>query len=326
MGPLRFVPGDVLIERYDQDRWFNVFAVWDGRTGQLRGFYVNLSTPARVREVNGRIDLSYTDLGLDVVITPGQAVELDAEDWNAAASVLDDAARRAAGAELEEVRRRLLQATPEAAWRYLSDHIQACAEGAGCRFLVETAGRWGQPLVVREQVQFWEPHRVEHWLDLHRRGERVAEAIYVLRLPGGRTLLHTKAFYPEGVFRLPGGGIAGGETPWDAAVREALEETGLHTRPAALLGYADIEIVAGDGARVPMPNYVFLLAPLDPWAEPAPAADEGITAFRAVPWRDLAGSAEVLLGLEGQWGQWGRYRAIGHRLAYEAIRARYAWS
>src|SRR5690606_29485610 len=112
------------------------------------------------------------------------------------------------------------------------------------------------------------------------------------------------------------------EAPWDGAVREAAEETGLRTRPVALLGYAEIELVAASGAAVTMPNYIFLLEPLDPEAEPVPAADEGIRAFRTVPWTDLAASAGALLGLEGRWRNWGRYRAISHGLAYLAIRDR----
>src|SRR5690606_31121835 len=130
----------------------------------------------------------------------------------------------------------------------------------------------------------------------------------------------TKAFYPEGAFRLPGGGIPRGEAPWDAAVREAAEETGLETRPAALLGYADVELRAPSGMRVRMPNYVFLLDPVDPEATPVPAVDERISGFRMIPWEELADTADALLRLEGAWREWGRYRAIGHELAYRAIR------
>src|SRR5690606_30894017 len=117
-----------------------------------------------------------------------------------------------------------------------------------------------------------------------------------------------------------------GEAPWDGAVREAPEETGLRTRPVALLGYAEIELVGASGGAVTMPNYTFLLDPSDPEAEPVPAGDEGVRAVRTVPLTALAASAGALLGLEGRWRNWGRYRAISHGLACLAIRDRYAWS
>src|SRR5690606_22484169 len=290
VGPLRFAPGDVLVERYDEDQWFNVFAVWDRLARSLRGFYVNVSSPVREEVAAGRITLAYTDLGLDFVVTRDEVHALDAEDWHRAAATLQPAARRDAERAVALLRRQLLQPGPAAAWRWLSERVALCAAGPGSQFLAETAGRWGVPLVHRDRIDFWSAADVAHWLAMYERGERVAEAIYVLRLPGGRTLLHTKDFYPEGAFRLPGGGIPRGEAPWDGAVREAAEETGLRTRPVALLGYAEIELVAASGAAVTMPNYIFLLEPLDPEAEPVPAADEGIRAFRTVPWTDLAAS------------------------------------
>jgi len=325
VGPLRFAPGDVLVERFDEDRWFNVFSVWDGRSRDLRGFYVNLSTPVRTGTGPGGLALEYTDFGLDYVVTRGQVLELDFGDWQAAAPRLGPDHRRAAAETVEELRRRLTEPGPEAAWSWLLQHLAGCAAGPGTEFLAEAAGRWGVPLVYRDRIQFWSPADVDHWLALYRRGQRVAEAIYVLKLPGGETLLHTKAFYPDGVYRLPGGGIARGETPWDAAVREAAEETGLATRPAALLGYADVELVAGE-ARVAMPNYIFLLEPVEPGADPVPSPDEDISGFRRVPWQELPAVAGALVGLEGGWRHWGRYRAIGHVLAYEAIRAGRRWT
>lgn len=326
VGPLHFAPGDVLIERYDENRWFNVFAVWDRGAGRLRGFYVNLSAPVSAETRQGRLTLAYTDFGLDYVVTRNEALELDIDDWRVAEAGMAGDARQAAEAAIAELRRRILDPGPEAAWRWLREQVEGCVSGPGVEFLAEAAGRWGVPLVYRDRVEFWSTADVDHWLSMYERGERVAEAIYVLRLPGGQTLLHTKAFYPAGVFRLPGGGIARGEAPWDAAVREAAEETGLATRPAALLGYADVELVAATGSRVTMPNYIFLLEPLEPGAEPVPSAEEGISEFRRIPWEDLAASAEALLNLEGRWRHWGHYRAIGHQLAYQAIRDGHGWA
>ena len=52
---------------------------------------------------------------------------------------------------------------------------------------------------------------------------------------GDRIVLIRRKFPPPG-WALPGGFIDGGETAPSAAVREALEETGLHVKIVALLG------------------------------------------------------------------------------------------
>ncbi|GLV53821.1 hypothetical protein KDH_06720 [Dictyobacter sp. S3.2.2.5] len=53
----------------------------------------------------------------------------------------------------------------------------------------------------------------------------------------GRILLIRRA--DNGLWAMPGGGIDIGETPAQAAVREALEETGVSSEPVALVGIHD---------------------------------------------------------------------------------------
>jgi 8-oxo-dGTP diphosphatase len=61
----------------------------------------------------------------------------------------------------------------------------------------------------------------------------------VISLPGDRVVLVARRFAPLG-WALPGGFVDEGETVEAAAVREALEETGLAVRLTALLGvYSD---------------------------------------------------------------------------------------
>ncbi|MCS7179708.1 MAG: NUDIX domain-containing protein, partial [Anaerolineae bacterium] len=51
-------------------------------------------------------------------------------------------------------------------------------------------------------------------------GDREGEVVLLLRRADGSLLLHTKTFYPDGVYRLPSGGIRRGEKVLAAAARE----------------------------------------------------------------------------------------------------------
>ena len=52
----------------------------------------------------------------------------------------------------------------------------------------------------------------------------------MIRRRNGLYLVHTKAFYPQGVYRLLTGGIKPGEPLLEALAREAQEETSLTLR------------------------------------------------------------------------------------------------
>lgn len=76
---LEFHPGDVLIEYFSPDEWFNVFAVHDG-TGSLRGWYANVTYPARFDASTNPPSLTWHDLFVDVVARPGCAPTVRDED------------------------------------------------------------------------------------------------------------------------------------------------------------------------------------------------------------------------------------------------------
>jgi 8-oxo-dGTP pyrophosphatase MutT (NUDIX family) len=71
----------------------------------------------------------------------------------------------------------------------------------------------------------------------------------------GRLLLIRRA--DDGLWALPGGMINSGETPAQAAVREALEETGLTVEPTALVGVYDSRFSA---SAFPLQLYHFVVA------------------------------------------------------------------
>ena len=53
---------------------------------------------------------------------------------------------------------------------------------------------------------------------------RRGEVVLAIQRPDGRMLLHTKRFYPEGIYRLPSGGVHPDEPVLSGVIREAKEE------------------------------------------------------------------------------------------------------
>lgn len=72
--------GDTFIETFYNDRWYNVFAIYDVDDGRHKGWYVNLTRPADFKDSHIYAD----DLALDLVISPeGQIQVVDQDEFEA---------------------------------------------------------------------------------------------------------------------------------------------------------------------------------------------------------------------------------------------------
>jgi 8-oxo-dGTP pyrophosphatase MutT (NUDIX family) len=170
--------------------------------------------------------------------------------------------------------------------------------------------RYGTPLVVEQDFTVSQKTLSE------RRGledGRTAEVLLLVRRLSGRYLLHTKAFYPEGAFRLLTGGIHPSEDLIEAAMREAVEETGLAVQPERFLAVLRLCFRHGDDKAF-FTSYLMELAET---GGELGAQDDGeeITEYREVELQDLLTIAEDLEHLPPDWAEWGVFRAFGHRLA-----------
>ncbi len=87
----------------------------------------------------------------------------------------------------------------------------------------------------------------------------------------GRILLIQRA--DNGLWAMPGGAFEVGETPAAGAVREALEETGIHCQPVALVGVFDSRR-CGIPSRHHLYAFLFLCQPLGQSTEPPTHAME----------------------------------------------------
>jgi ADP-ribose pyrophosphatase YjhB (NUDIX family) len=176
--------------------------------------------------------------------------------------------------------------------------------------------------------RFGEPHRQNHALEVSQETydhwtQKIhtgpvscrGEVVMVIVRPNGKVLLHTKDFYPRGVYRLLSGRVL-----WDERVEEALhnevaEETSLDVTVTRLLGVIDYEFRC-QGNTLPFISYIFQLQELG-GELCCRDHQEGITDFREARKGELSSVAEQLENLVPQWRDWGNFRAIAHRFVDE---------
>jgi len=71
---------DRFVESFFNDRWYNIFEIFDRDDGRLKGWYCNIGRPA-ILEADS---ISYVDLALDLWVTPdGCQTVLDEEEFSA---------------------------------------------------------------------------------------------------------------------------------------------------------------------------------------------------------------------------------------------------
>lgn len=144
--------------------------------------------------------------------------------------------------------------------------------------------------------------------------DRRGEVVFAIQMPDG-ILVHHKAFYGDGVFRLPSGGIDYGEKVVDALRREIWEETGLSCAGEQLLGIQDCQLgLVSHSVR--FVSYIFHVhAQGDLYLDPK----ESIDAIRLVPPSELSDIAESLRRTPPPHEGWGRWRALAHDLVYRHL-------
>lgn len=170
------------------------------------------------------------------------------------------------------------------------------------------AARFGTP--VRELVHIPQITRSAGPAGFPLSSRRTAEVVLIIPRPDRKVLVHTKNFYPSGVWRLPTGGLHRGERIDDAIRREAREETGNDLHPHRFLFHLRFR---WEGVAKQFDSYGFLTTEASLRIESRDPREQ-ITAFRDVGREDFASITHTLEGMMGSWTAWGRFRAAPHRL------------
>ncbi len=72
LGLLLLRRGDRMVETFYADRWYNVFVIFEGGSRNRKGWYCNLTRPARLEQS----DIYSEDLALDVLVSADGTIRL----------------------------------------------------------------------------------------------------------------------------------------------------------------------------------------------------------------------------------------------------------
>lgn len=177
---------------------------------------------------------------------------------------------------------------------------------------------YGQPIIRDIDLG------VSHTFDPLNKPDRYGEVCMVIRRPNGRLLTMKKVFYPPKAFRLLTGGIKHGESIFDALLRETHEETSLQVEVERFL--AAIAYHPNATEKVPgFYTFAFLLTEIGGTLEVIDKGED-IEGFREIDTSELPEIADYLgsLGgnapdIDGNWADWGRFRAVIHQVVSEAL-------
>jgi protein associated with RNAse G/E len=71
--------GDRFVETFYSDRWYNIFSIFDAQDDHFKGWYCNITRPARIEAEHIYAD----DLALDLIVYPdGRWLVLDEDEFD----------------------------------------------------------------------------------------------------------------------------------------------------------------------------------------------------------------------------------------------------
>ncbi|MBZ4647105.1 MAG: hypothetical protein JG777_2594 [Clostridia bacterium] len=143
----------------------------------------------------------------------------------------------------------------------------------------------------------------KHNIEKDRRGE----VAFAVERKNGKVVVIRTLFYPEGIYRIPTGGINHGEDIIDALYREVKEELGLQFEIKKFLGVIKFNIIYCN-EKLNFYSYIFWLKETGGKILEDALEDE-ISEYKEVDKEQLLEIVNVLEKFQTEWKDWCRFRA-----------------
>ena len=146
-------------------------------------------------------------------------------------------------------------------------------------------------------------------------GDRIGEVVFAVQRPNGKWICVRSKEYPEGVFRIPTGGIKHGEDILEAVKREVHEELGLTAEIVKFIGTYTI-LFTHENDQVPFYSFLFHLKELSGRLL-EDATDDEVCEVTEADCERLCALSQKLLTLENPWSDWGLFRNLTTSAIYD---------
>ncbi len=138
--------------------------------------------------------------------------------------------------------------------------------------------------------------------------DRIGEVVFAVERPNGRFICVRSEEYPEGVFRIPTGGIGHGEDIIEAVSREVREELGLVAEVERFIGINETRLTYKD-ETISFYSYFFHLKEVGGRLL-EDATDQEVSEVLEAGSERLFELSENLLHLKKEWRDWGKFRHL----------------
>lgn len=156
-------------------------------------------------------------------------------------------------------------------------------------------------------------NEVKHNTENDRRGE----VAFIVKRPNSKLIVVRTSFYPEGIYRIPTGGINYGENIIEALYREVKEELGLDVQIDQFLGVIKYHMFYKE-KKVDFYSYIFLVREIGGNIL-VDALEDEVSQFKEVDKKELMEVVNALQSMEGNWKDWCYFRAQTTRYALKYI-------
>lgn len=148
--------------------------------------------------------------------------------------------------------------------------------------------------------------------------DRRGEVVFCVIRPNGKIITTTCEEYPQGIYRIPTGGIGHNEDIVKAVFRETMEELGLHTEVFKFIGAIKIRF-EHQGDHVMFYSYLFILKETGGRLL-VDASDDEISEVKEVDIDGLEQVVNSLGSITGRWSDWGKFRYVTTNAILEYLR------
>jgi len=151
---------------------------------------------------------------------------------------------------------------------------------------------------------------------------RTREVVFGVIRPNRKIIAVTCEEYPEGIFRIPSGGVGDDENIIDAVYREVKEELGLEVGIKKFAGVLKIKFEYKNDSFM-FYSYIFILEEIGGKLLEN-ALDDEISGIKEIdiddlkPFEDMVDS---LKNIEGKWRNWGLFRYHSSKAVLDSLKS-----